>query len=118
LDQKSATGREAQNNLAAGFSSIKISFGEEDTDTRPDTAFTVGGMQRVHNITDMAALLVCNSTEDIDLDVRGHKDFRGCKGYFFHVFHMIVLVIVVKKTLIAERFFSPSGRITSILLDV
>ena len=80
---------EPEQDLAGGLPPIKISLGEEDPDTRPDTALTVARIQVLDNLIDVAALVVCNRPEDVKLGRSWHKNFRCFEGNFWHsnVFH-------------------------------
>ena len=93
LEEETTTGCEPEYDLAAGFSPVKIAFGEEDPDRRPDTVLAVVGLQRMNNMTYVAALLVSNCLENIDVRWGRHKDLGSFVGDFFHN-----LVLVTGKT--------------------
>jgi hypothetical protein len=107
LEKEPAAGREAEHDLAAGFTPIKTTFGQKDTDAGPDAVLTSGGIQCMHDITYMTALLISNCPEDINLDFRGHKNFRSFIADFFHVFHLMVLVCVLEKRRSLEVIIQP-----------
>jgi hypothetical protein len=87
LDEETALGREPENDLAAGFSSVEIALGEEDPDAGPDAAFAVGRVQHVNVIGYVAALLLRHGLEDCEMGGRRFKDFRSLIGNFLHSFH-------------------------------
>ncbi len=73
MEEKTATGCQPENNLAAGFPPIKITLGKKDADPGPDSALASGRIQRVHDMIYMAPLFISNCLEDINLDWGGHK---------------------------------------------
>ena len=83
-DQEASPRREPEHDLAAGLPPVKVSLGEEDPDTGPDTALAVAGIQRLDNLADMAALLVRDGPEDVEMGRSRHKNFRCFKGDCFH----------------------------------
>jgi hypothetical protein len=84
LDQEPSPGREPEDDLAAGLPSVEVSLGEEDPDTGPDTVLAVNRTQTIDNLADVAALLVRDRPEDIEMDGRWLEHVRRCKGDCFH----------------------------------
>jgi hypothetical protein len=103
LEEEPAAGGEAQDDPAAGLSPVKTTLGQENMDTGPDTALAAVGRQCLHDVADMTALAVGNSPEDIDLEFRWHKNFRGFVGDLFHGFHSGILVNDCEKSQIARQ---------------
>jgi hypothetical protein len=69
LDQQAPPGSEPENDFTAGFAPVKTSPGQEDPDAGPDAALAETGVQRLDNLPDAAALVVCDSPEDGEMSL-------------------------------------------------